>query len=403
MTLEELLFPIDKCVFFDEYFAQQSIHIARSSPDYFKQLFAVSDLEGFIENHYLQIPRVFLIKDGSPIDRKRYLTEEGNHKNTGEVSKKAIYELLEEGNTLVINGINHFNANLKELCELVEKELLIKTQCNLYTTFGQNTNGLDLHYDTHDIFVLQLFGSKHWHLYESKEQPLLPTRVLKKRLSNVENLSYKLTEKIHLQAGDVLYLPRGQAHQVFTADEPSMHIAFGILNKTWLDLFKKVVEQAEELSVFRQNLPHGFSSASAKETFLDDFKKECLQLLGNLSVSDLYNQHMQDKKQEIKRKSKGTLNRILMNMQLSVEDTVQKKEGLVAELQKDGFVIKLVFDGQQLNFPLPLESSLHFLMQDKPFKIDAIPGGINESLKLDTVKRLINKGFLEVIANKVVI
>ena len=39
---------------------------------------------------------------------------------------------------------------------------------NAYMTFGPG-GAFAMHYDSHDVFVLQVHGSKHWFIYDQPE------------------------------------------------------------------------------------------------------------------------------------------------------------------------------------------------------------------------------------------
>jgi lysine-specific demethylase/histidyl-hydroxylase NO66 len=74
------------------------------------------------------------------------------------------------------------------------------------------TQGFAPHYDDIEAFVLQLEGRKHWKVYK----PLNKEEVLP-RFSSPNYLQSDLSEPIIdiiLEAGDLLYFPRGYIHQV---------------------------------------------------------------------------------------------------------------------------------------------------------------------------------------------
>ena len=60
---------------------------------------------------------------------------------------------------------------------------------------------------------------------------------------------------VHMEPGDLLYLPRGQYHDALADEGGTMHIAFGITYPIGMDvmtfLFDRVVAEPE----FRANLP----------------------------------------------------------------------------------------------------------------------------------------------------
>ena len=82
-----------------------------------------------------------------------------------------------------------------------------KVWVNCYMTFGAG-GAFAMHFDAHDVIVLQLQGSKHWFLYDEPEPaPLEDTPKLKPAPPR------EVAFETDLNAGDVLYVPRGTYHR----------------------------------------------------------------------------------------------------------------------------------------------------------------------------------------------
>ena len=85
-----------------------------------------------------------------------------------------------------------------------------------------------------DSFVIQLHGSKLWHLWPSLEShSVLPNAQLKRKPSHAELSALPSPDVLELRAGDVLYLPRGVVHEATTVGLPhpteSLHLTVGLL------------------------------------------------------------------------------------------------------------------------------------------------------------------------------
>lgn len=150
----------------------------------------------------------------------------------------------------------HFAANLQEYFGCF-------VGSNLYLT-PPNSQGFAPHYDDIEAFVLQIEGKKRWRLYESPENEVLP------RYSSKDFMQSELAEPfldVIVEAGDLLYFPRGTIHQAQTLkDTHSLHITLSIYQKnSWCDFFEKLLPQTLERvtetdSRFRKGLPIGFLS-----------------------------------------------------------------------------------------------------------------------------------------------
>src|SRR6185295_12103641 len=97
--------------------------------------------------------------------------------------------------------------------------------------------GFSAHYDTHDVFILQAAGSKHWRLYGSSVQ--LPLASTPYPYPGPD--AGKPSADFVLRAGDVLYIPRGHVHDALTSDSISLHVTLGINVYTWADLFMEAL------------------------------------------------------------------------------------------------------------------------------------------------------------------
>ncbi|MES2825266.1 MAG: cupin domain-containing protein [Pseudomonadota bacterium] len=147
------------------------------------------------------------------------------------INKHHFYNLLQNGATLVLNRVENFSIAAKRLCMEVGKFAQQPTTGNAYVSFC-GTGSFGKHWDTHDVFAIQLVGKKLWQLYP----PTLPLPLSQQtsRKSPRECPATPTFECI-LAAGDVLYIPRGWWHQVTPLDVASLHLSVGTYPPTVLD------------------------------------------------------------------------------------------------------------------------------------------------------------------------
>jgi len=96
-----------------------------------------------------------------------------------------------------------------------------------------------VHYDDHDLLVVQLQGAKRWYVSTAPSQLFNPWKDVS---GNPPELGPH--EVVDLTPGDVLYLPRGTFHTV-DSDQPSVHVALGF---TPLTLREAVIAALDHLS-----------------------------------------------------------------------------------------------------------------------------------------------------------
>jgi hypothetical protein len=138
-----------------------------------------------------------------------------------------------DGYTIVLDGVEQYVRAVGILARSIEVELNFPIQVNTYITPPGQT-GLAPHYDDHDVLVLQVQGSKIWHLYVGADRPPREIQRDKEKAVAVEGLP--TPTDVRLEAGDVLYVPRGRVHEAETASEPSIHLTVGIHAPTVLML-----------------------------------------------------------------------------------------------------------------------------------------------------------------------
>jgi bifunctional lysine-specific demethylase and histidyl-hydroxylase NO66 len=107
------------------------------------------------------------------------------------------------------------------LAHSIEVELNFPTAVNAYLTPAES-QGFGAHCDDHDVLILQIQGSKIWHLYNDTD---LPPHVSPETIDTAE---LPLPTDLRLEVGDVLYVPRGRIHAAETTSEPSIHLTVAI-------------------------------------------------------------------------------------------------------------------------------------------------------------------------------
>lgn len=177
------------------------------------------------------------------------------YSDIGKVRKKiikpAFYKLMRGGATLVLNRVNKTSWLLQNLCNQIARMVGGQTLANGYLAFKGN-GSFGNHWDTHDVFVVQLYGRKRWLLYEPTfEYPL----------SNQSSAAHKLdcpAEPVfdeYLEAGDILYVPRGWWHNALPDSGPTFHIAIGVYNPRITDYLNWLsVKRLSNITAFRRSI-----------------------------------------------------------------------------------------------------------------------------------------------------
>ncbi len=148
----------------------------------------------------------------------------------------------EQGYNLVLRGVHSYLDAPRELAREYQALTRVLVRSNLYLTHHR-TRAYPLHWDTHGLLAMQLCGSKRWNLYS----PCHPRPLPGQNYDRMPGVSYEGREPdmvVDVREGDVLYVPRGWAHEVVTTGECSIHITFGFHALTVHDLVENATADA---------------------------------------------------------------------------------------------------------------------------------------------------------------
>jgi ribosomal protein L16 Arg81 hydroxylase len=228
LSLAWLLEPLSVETFIDEIWATDHCHIKRGRPGYFDALLpGPSTVDDLMELFRREPSGVRLVRGKDKKGPDRYRLVDGSLDLVG------VRNDFADGYTIVLDGVEQYVRAVGILARSIEVELNFPIQVNTYITPPGQT-GLAPHYDDHDVLVLQVQGSKIWHLYVGADRPPREIQRDKEKAVAVEGLP--TPTDVRLEAGDVLYVPRGRVHEAVTASEPSIHLTVGIHAPTVLML-----------------------------------------------------------------------------------------------------------------------------------------------------------------------
>jgi ribosomal protein L16 Arg81 hydroxylase len=219
--VENLFSPVSFSEYLRDYFEQKPLLVRGRSDARFDAFMSMAAIDQILSGGYLRYPEVKLVKGGEEIPVERYTHGGGK---SGPVDIEAFFAQYADGATIIINSLHRHWRPLSHFCSELERRLSIPVQANIYLT-PRFSQGFDVHYDSHDVIVLQISGEKNWRLYGSPIE--LPGPELPYRSANTNAGPVKL--KCTLRAGDCLYVPRGFIHDATASMEPSLHITVGLL------------------------------------------------------------------------------------------------------------------------------------------------------------------------------
>ena len=389
LCFSNLISPCTVDDFFQHHWEKQFLHVARNEPNYFEAILNTLDIDDFLSQQNLQPDAIKLVRQGVEIPQTAWTKNAvSSHDATVAIAAdvEKILQHYHQGATIIINGAQKTIPSLLRACVVLEQELKIPMQNNIYIT-PPKAQGFSMHYDTHDIFSVQIKGSKTWRFYDTGEN--IPTQ--KQPFSQEPKLIKELT----MQAGDLLYMPRGAVHEAFSSEEATIHVNFSIKPRYGFHLIEELAQLAEKEAVFfRRTTPHGFNTEEDRHTYIADFKAHFHLLLDKYGAELLLkNQENLFVKNQIMN-HKGRFQDALASEQLTLETIVVRRTGFSVLTSKEGNATLVKYGNQEIKIPEFIENAIFF--QDKPFKIRDIRGLVTHKGKLDLVRELLRAGFLEI-------
>jgi hypothetical protein len=188
--------------------------------------------------------------------------------------------LLGNGATLRLRRVDQLHRKVRELAAGLERELRDPVHVNAYVNCGPAERSA-VHHDDHDVLVLQVDGAKHWRIYGPASPQPLPDDGDRAPLLRPDPAAEPAAE-LRLEAGDVLYVPRGVWHSAEAVDGPSLHLTVGMWRATGADLLEWIVAGLRESELLRADIPRG------DETLQRQYVAQVRELLlAQLADSDL--------------------------------------------------------------------------------------------------------------------
>ncbi|HMP99052.1 MAG TPA: cupin domain-containing protein [Cyclobacteriaceae bacterium] len=385
-AFEWVLHPLEPRDFFQQYYETKHLHIKRNDRLYYNNLLNLKSLSDLMYNQVLRFPDVRIVNSKNSTISPDSYTYNGNKIKVDQVMKH-----FNDGATIIFSALHDYLPSMGLLTDFLTKDFNHRFQTNIYLT-PKNSQGFKVHYDTHDVFILQTEGSKLWKLYST---PIaLPLKTQEFETGKVEH--GEVVHEVLLEKGDMLYVPRGLMHEAEATDEISMHITTGLLGYTWCDLLiESALRLSKENVEFRKNLPLHENSTEgwlAYLTNLVDILKSQMdfQFSKEVFVSEL----IKNQRPNIK----NAFENILMLDQINVDTEVFLHDQIMFKFNHKGNEVTIELMGNQIVLPDYTLEAINFISQNstRSFLVSELPDCMDDDGKVVLIKRLIREGLLGV-------
>jgi hypothetical protein len=338
--------PLERCTddprsfLAEDWGRRVAIRTGGPPPAGFQDLLALDDVDRFLTTTALRTPFFRLVRAGEKIPESSYTRtgRTGSRDVAGLVDPARVAALFEDGATIVLQGLHRWSAPVARFCRDLELELGHPCQVNAYIT-PPGAQGLELHRDAHDVFVLQAFGRKRWELHaaprEDAREPL----------------------DVELAPGETIYLPTGTPHAARAQDELSGHLTVGVHVTPWRDVLTGVIGRLTAGDV--DGVPAGW--LDDVDGFTDGLRARLAALAGALGEVDVDAEAGERRERFLSNRAqlaRGTIAERSAPIEVDDDTVVARRPGSVCELVGRPDVLVALLGDRRLEMPMRLEGAM---------------------------------------------
>lgn len=231
-----------------------SCRLLRHHTGGFDDLFGIELADRLIGSGVLQVP--FDARMANAVDDAGTTTEEKWREamrgiNPERFDPDAAVAGFDAGDTIILHALHRRLPAVDEFAFGLECEIGQMIDVNAFLT-PPGAQGLEPHYDHHDVIILQVHGTKCWSLWEPTVRDPLPEYAPEQFETNGTR------HEVTMAPGDVLYIPRGWTHAATTTTETSLHLTVGIIPIPWLEVAHGFLCSLDAEPGIRRSLPLGY-------------------------------------------------------------------------------------------------------------------------------------------------
>jgi ribosomal protein L16 Arg81 hydroxylase len=395
LDLPKLLAPWSEETFFHAHWEKQPLHLSRGAANYYGGLFSSADVDAVIAFTRPKFGDAGAFRPGVPRQKsfvQGWLADRPIEDGTISPGIDDLQRVYAQGRTVVIMTMQQRWPAIAALCRNLERFFHCPVHANLYLT-PAGAQGFDVHFDTHEVFILQLEGHKTWRLYgAARTLPLVGERFSVPR----EHLGP--AREIRLAPGDLLYLPRGHAHEAFTAQEASMHLTVGVNVYRWADLLHEALASlAHRDERFRAALPPGLLDGGAPPAALTEPFRELLGVLLSEARAEEAVRALGDRFfEQMPALPGGYFTAAAQEEAIDLDTVLEKVPGALCRVVEEGAWVTIESPGVRVGGPLKIASALRFVATGERFPVRALPDDLGGEGKLVLARRLVRERLLRV-------
>ena len=380
--------------FADRHWGEQPL--LRRDPGGFDDLFSASAADELITDRALRTPFVRMAAEGTILPPDSFTGSGGfGAEVADQLDSAKVLEQFAGGATLVLQGLHRTWEPIATFARQLVSDLGHPAQVNAYIT-PASSRGFDPHYDTHDVFVIQIAGAKHWTIHKPVHRhPLADQPWTDHRDAVAEHAKRAPLIDAVFEPGDVLYLPRGWIHSAVAQGGTSIHLTIGVRAATRHDLLTALLVAAKNDPALRRPLPLGvdYADASSLDADMAATVAAAHRLVEAAAHDGAIAAGLQRAFQDAVRPAPvPPLATVDLMASLDAATTLGWRTALRGRIEDEDRTVRIVLPRKTISLPAEASAAVHALRaQDHP--AGALPG-LDQQSSLVVSRRLLREGVL---------
>lgn len=194
----------------------------------------------------------------------------------GPFTKQSFPPIGQQGWTLLVQGVD---LHVDTVSDLMHRFRFIPDARldDLMISWATDQGGVGPHFDSYDVFLIQASGKRRWRIGRQKDMSLqadVPLKILTNFVPEEEHV---------LEAGDMLYLPPGWAHDGIAEGEDcsTYSVGFRVPQRASLagELLLRMTDAFEDDTLYRDAAQPATDTPAAIPDTLQAFAQDALQRL----------------------------------------------------------------------------------------------------------------------------
>ncbi|MCX4390435.1 cupin domain-containing protein [Micromonospora peucetia] len=363
----------------------------------FTDLLSPADADELLSRRGLRSPFLRIAKDGQLVPAARFTGGGGaGAEIADQVLDERVLELYAGGATLVLQGLHRTWPALIDFTRELGTAVGQPLQVNAYLTPAGN-QGFATHYDTHDVFVLQVDGRKHWRIHP----PVLPDPLERQTWGGRADEVAATADgpaalDVVLAPGDALYLPRGWLHSAQAQESSSLHLTVGVRALTRYTMVEELLALAAEDQRLRATLPFGtdVSDPDAIEPELTETVEALRDWLLRADPAAVAARLRQRAWPAARPAPIRPLAQAAALAALDADTRLARRPGLRWRLSPRGDQVALVLFDRTITLPASCAPAVHALLGAESVRVGDLPGLDDDTDRLTLARRLLREAVL---------